>query len=67
MILTLDASSWAALRGLLDECPVVHKTIVSATSRHAIDPADFEFIAQNNQIEKVHAFLESLRAALGDG
>jgi hypothetical protein len=54
------------LRGLLDECPVIHKSIVAATPGRAIDPADFEFIAQNSQIEAVHAFLESLPGALAE-
>jgi hypothetical protein len=52
VILMLDAPSWAVLRGLLDEVPVV------------IDSAGFEFIARNSQIETVHAFLDSLPSAL---
>lgn len=32
----------------------------------AVHP-DLEFIAHNNQIEEVHAFLESLPGALADG
>jgi hypothetical protein len=67
VILMLDASSWAALRGLFDECPVLHQSIVAAAPRHAIDPAAFEFIARNSQIAAVHAFLESLADTLRDG
>ncbi len=65
VILMLDAPSWAALLGLIDECPVLHAAI--AASRHssrAIKPADFEFISQNSQIASVREFLESLPSAL---
>ena len=65
VILMLDAPSWAGLRGLLAECPVLHPAIIVARrAGHAIDPEDFEFISQNSQIAAVHAFLESLPSAL---
>jgi hypothetical protein len=61
----LDAPSWAALTGLLGECPVMHTSIATPPhSRRTVEPADFEFIAQNRQIETVRAFLTSLPYAL---
>jgi len=50
---------------LLDECPVLPGSIAAARrGSHAIDPAAFEFIAGNSQIEAVHRFLESLPSVL---
>jgi Family of unknown function (DUF6178) len=65
VILMLDAPSWAALLGLIDECPVMHASIAaSRRSCRAINPAEFEFISQNSQISAVHEFLGSLPSAL---
>jgi hypothetical protein len=65
VILMLDAQSWAALTGLLGECPVMQAGIATPPeSRRAIKAADFEFISQNRQIETVRAFLTSLPYAL---
>jgi hypothetical protein len=65
VIVMLDALSWAALSALIDECPVLHAAI-GAAERHsrAIDPADFEFIARNDQIGAIQEFLKSLPSRL---
>jgi hypothetical protein len=65
VIIMLDAPSWAALVGLIDECPVIHSALrASQQRRRSIDPTDFEFISQNSQIAVVHEFLASLQSEL---
>jgi len=66
VIATLDMTAWAALLGLIDECPVIPAALVASLARspHAVSPSAFEFISDNVQIASVHAFLQSLPAAL---
>ena len=63
---TLDMTAWAALLGLIDECPVIPAALVASLARspHAVSPSAFEFISDNVQIASVHAFLRTLPAAL---
>jgi hypothetical protein len=65
VIVMLDALSWAALSALIDECPVLHAAI-GAAERHSrsVDPADFVFIAQNEEIAAIREFLELLPSRL---
>jgi Family of unknown function (DUF6178) len=62
VILLLDQPAWAALLGLIDECPVIHAGMrasrCSPTAR--IDASAFEFISENSQIVSVREFLHSL-------
>ncbi len=62
VIAMLDAPAWAALLGLLDECPVLHAAIRGAQNprTHRVSPTDFEFISENSQIVLVRSFVESL-------
>jgi hypothetical protein len=65
VILMLDAPSWAALRALIDECPVMHAALDAPRQRRrTINPADFAFISQNSQIAAVREFMASLPSAL---
>jgi hypothetical protein len=65
VIVMLDALSWAGLSALIDECPVLHAAVGASHRRcRAIDPADFEFIARNEQIAAIHEFLESVPSRL---
>jgi hypothetical protein len=65
VIVMLDALSWAALSVLIDECPVLHAAI-GAAERHcrSIDPADFVFIARNEEIAAIREFLDVLPSRL---
>jgi hypothetical protein len=64
-ILILDAPCWAALRGLIDECPVIHAALrASRQGCRTINPADFEFISENTQIAAVREFLTALPTIL---
>lgn len=62
VIVILDMPAWAALLGLIDECPVLHAAIGASRGAptHAVSASAFEFISENGQIASVHAFMESL-------
>jgi hypothetical protein len=66
VIATLDLPAWAALRGLLDECPVMQLVIgpPGGGKPHAVSPTAFEFISGIAQIEAIHGFLALLPDAL---
>jgi hypothetical protein len=64
-IMMLDAAAWAALRGLIDRCPVLHGAVPALRRRsHTIDPADFAFIAHSRQIAEIREFMASLPSLL---
>ena len=64
-LILLDAPSWAAMRALIDECPVMHDALRAMhTGGRAIDPVRFEFISDNGQIAVVRQFLASLPSRL---
>jgi hypothetical protein len=65
VIAILDMPAWAALLGLIDECPVLHEAITAAGSpgTHAVGAAAFDFIAENTQIAAARAFLQALPGA----
>jgi len=66
VIATLDLPAWAALLGLIAECPVMLANVSpSGRSRpHSIDPAVFEFISENSHIAAVRGFMRALPDAL---
>jgi len=66
VITTLDMPAWAALVGLLSECPVLHAGVraTRGSGTHAVSATDFEFISENSQIDSIRAFLRSLPDAL---
>ena len=64
-ILMLDATAWAALLALIDECPVIHAALnPSRQPLLVIKPTDFEFISENSQIAAVREFMASLPTLL---
>ena len=66
VITTLDMPAWAALVGLLNECPVLHAGIraTRGSGTHAVSATDFEFISENSQIASIREFLRSLSETL---
>ncbi len=65
VLTTLDSLAWAALVGLLDECPVMHAAIASRTTRTlTVSPTAFEFISENSQIATIRDYLQTLPEAL---
>ena len=66
VITALDMPAWAALVGLLNECPVLHAGIraTRGSGTHAVSATDFEFISENSQIASIREFLRSLPETL---
>jgi hypothetical protein len=62
VIESLDMPAWAALVGLIDECPVIHAGLAASTNSRtlAVSPSAFEFISENAQIATVRHFMQSL-------
>jgi hypothetical protein len=66
VIALLDLPAWAALLGLIDQCPSIHAAIVSARDRRVLSvSASFEFIALTSQLDSVRDYLGSLPQRLG--
>jgi hypothetical protein len=61
-IAMLDAPSWAALAGLIDEFPTLHAAVgaLLGGTAHQVDASRFEFISENTQVQQVHDFLQLL-------
>jgi hypothetical protein len=55
----LDMPAWAALSGLLDECPVIHAALTATLEARtgAISPTDFTFISTTSQLGTVRDFM----------
>ncbi|HET9568165.1 MAG TPA: hypothetical protein VFP16_07320, partial [Vicinamibacterales bacterium] len=66
VITMLDMPAWAALAGLLNECPVMHAGLSAGRGfgTHAVSATDFEFISENSQIASVREFLRLLPSVL---
>jgi hypothetical protein len=66
VIMILDQTSWAALVGLLGECPVIHGAMgASLGVARTVSSSAFEFISENRQLAAVRQFLERLPHILG--
>jgi hypothetical protein len=66
VIATLDMLAWAALVGLIDECPVMHAGIAASrdSRMRSVSASAFEFISENRQIANVRTFLQALPQTL---
>jgi len=66
VIAILDLPAWAALLGLIAECPVMlaHVSPSGHSRPHSVDPTVFEFISENSHITAVRAFMRALPDAL---
>jgi hypothetical protein len=66
VIAILDMPAWAALLGLIDECPVIHAGMGASqgSSKLAVSATSFEFISENSQIASVRKFMQSLPETL---
>jgi len=63
VIMTLDMTAWAALRGLIAECPVIHVAI-NARGCRSIDASAFEFIATNAQLASIRGYQDGLSSMM---
>jgi hypothetical protein len=66
VITSIDLPAWAALVGLIAECPVIHAGLTASVTRsaRAVDPNAFEFIAHVDQLDLVRQFMEMLPGRL---
>jgi hypothetical protein len=65
VIMILDMPAWAALLGLIDECPVMHGGLGASRGRtRTVSASAFEFISENSQIASIHEFMRSLPETL---
>jgi hypothetical protein len=66
VIAMLDMPAWAALLGLIAECPVMLANVSpSGPSRpHSVSTTAFEFVSENKHITAVREFMRSLPEAL---
>jgi Family of unknown function (DUF6178) len=66
VIATLDLPAWAALGGLIAECPVLLANVDASRRPHlrAVDVSAFEFVSSRQQIESVREFMRSLAESL---
>ena len=62
MIATLDMPAWAALLGLIDECPVMHAAVAASrgSGTLTVSASAFEFISENSEIASVQKFMQVL-------
>ena len=61
----MGGDAWAALVGVLDECPVMHAALASRhTHALTVSATAFEFISENSQIAAIHDYMTTLPEAL---
>jgi hypothetical protein len=62
----VDMPTWACLRGLLSECPVLPAAITAILDgrSRSVSATAFEFFASWRQVRMVHEFASTLRGAL---
>ncbi len=62
VIAILDMPAWAALLGLIDECPVLHAALPASRNprTRSVSASAFEFISENKQIASIREFMQSL-------
>lgn len=62
VIAIIDMPAWAALLGLIDQCPVFHAALNASRNPRtcSVSSSAFEFISENSQITFIHEFVRSL-------
>ncbi len=66
VVAVLNTPAWAALAGLIAECPVLHGAVSAIVERQrtAIDATAFAFFSETAQLDVVDAFLDRLAEVL---
>ena len=60
VLAAFDLPAWAALTALFDECPVMLANVSADKRPHAVNPSEFQFVANARHIARIHGFLRSL-------
>ena len=62
VLATLDVTAWMAVRGLLDECPILPAALTAILERRirSVSPTAFRFISTRAQIGDVRVFMRAL-------
>lgn len=65
----IDLPAWAALVGLIAECPVIHAGLIASIDPgvRSVDPTAFEFLATPEQLSLVGKFLQAVPSILSPG
>jgi hypothetical protein len=68
VLASLDLPTWAALLGLIDECPVRHAAIGAAANPavHTVSATAFQFISDQATIGEIRIFLQGLPAVFAE-
>jgi len=68
VLMFLDMPAWAALAGLIDECPVIHAGVAArrGSPTRSVSASAFDFISENSQVAAVREFMQSLPETLSD-
>jgi hypothetical protein len=63
----LDMPAWAAMLGLIDECPVIHAGMGASTGSRtlAVSASAFEFISETRQIASIRDWMDAVPEILG--
>ena len=63
---SIDMPAWAALVGLIAECPVIHGGLIASIDRRvrSVDPDAFDFISGPDQLRLIRSFMSALPAIL---
>jgi hypothetical protein len=62
VIAIIDMPAWAALLGLIDQCPVFHAALSASRNprTRSVSASAFGFISENSQITFIHEFVQLL-------
>jgi hypothetical protein len=66
VLMTLDATAWISVVGLLDECPILPAALTAVLERRttSVSPTAFEFISTTTQIADIRLFMKTLPGVL---
>lgn len=66
VLASFDMPAWAALAGLIAECPVIHGGLMASVDRRvrSVDPDAFDFISGSNQLRLIRSLMNALPAIL---
>ena len=60
VLTSLDMPAWAALQGLIAECPTAHAALTASRGLRSVSADDFAFISESRQLAAVGEFMTAL-------